>query len=480
MKPIKPTIKISFSEGYGRIESKDYRQLELLRSMFYSETSIYRKGRKKMIKVYQLTPTGKFNVGFYPELVKKIKDTHHIVVDDSFKKAYRPSFQIDSEKIKNFTGISYLPYQVDAIREMLKRGRGIIELGTSGGKSYICAGAAATIIDEIPQSRILIIVPGLSLVNQLYDDFVDKFHIEETTIFTSTRIEDYDKTKRIVITNSECLAAQISNGNSCEHLLSSDVVIIDECHKINHTTEISKILSRMPTQRRFGLTATLPDPGVNLNNIIGKIGIVIFSKDGKALREGNFVAQLKISMYMLEHTKRPKRRIHDLLKDYQLERQWLMTCQRRNELICALAKRFKNTSLILVDNISYGDTITKMLQDHGVKTQFIKGSTKMEDRKSIQDDMERYDDIVTVAMDRIFSTGISLNNIHNVVFAMIGKSKIKIIQSIGRSLRKNHNKQHASIFDICDNLPWSLKHSEERYQLYKKEVDTVHVRTFTI
>jgi superfamily II DNA or RNA helicase len=60
--------------------------------------------------------------------------------------------------------------------------------------------------------------------------------------------------------------------------------------------------------------------------------------------------------------------------------------------------------------------------------------------------------------------------LHNIVFAAIGKARIKIIQSIGRSLRLHHTKQMATIFDIADVcLNYGYKHFEERKRLYNSE-----------
>ncbi len=84
--------------------------------------------------------------------------------------------------------------------------------------------------------------------------------------------------------------------------------------------------------------------------------------------------------------------------------------------------------------------------------------------------MEETHGVVCIAISKIFSTGISIKNLHNVVFAAIGKARIKIIQSIGRSLRLHHTKEMATIFDIADvSLHYGLRHYEERKKLYVTE-----------
>ena len=83
--------------------------------------------------------------------------------------------------------------------------------------------------------------------------------------------------------------------------------------------------------------------------------------------------------------------------------------------------------------------------------------------------MEKNDNVVCIAISAIFSTGVNVKNIHNIIFASGGKSFIRIIQSIGRGLRLNDNKQKLVIYDITDKLKYSLSHSEKRKEIYKLE-----------
>ena len=101
---------------------------------------------------------------------------------------------------------------------------------------------------------------------------------------------------------------------------------------------------------------------------------------------------------------------------------------------------------------------------------FVQGSVEVEEREKIKQIMETTSGIVCIAISKIFSTGISIKNLHNIIFASIGKARIKIIQSIGRSLRLHHTKEMATIFDIADTcLTYGHNHFEERKRLYESE-----------
>jgi superfamily II DNA or RNA helicase len=149
-----------------------------------------------------------------------------------------------------------------------------------------------------------------------------------------------------------------------------------------------------------------------------------------------------------------------------------MNNQRRNEIIAKIAHKIKNNTIIMVDRIDHGinleNELKKMCGDEKL-IYFIRGSTEMEEREQIRKLMEQKSNVVAVAVSKIFSTGINIPNLHNIIFASAGKAKIKIMQSIGRALRLHPTKQMASIIDIADNTKYGITHLKERTELYKKE-----------
>jgi type I site-specific restriction endonuclease len=83
--------------------------------------------------------------------------------------------------------------------------------------------------------------------------------------------------------------------------------------------------------------------------------------------------------------------------------------------------------------------------------------------------MESNDNVVCIAISAIFSTGVNIKNLHNIVFAAGGKSFIRTVQSIGRGLRLHANKTRLIIIDLCDLLHYGERHCEKRIEIYKKE-----------
>ena len=109
------------------------------------------------------------------------------------------------------------------------------------------------------------------------------------------------------------------------------------------------------------------------------------------------------------------------------------------------------------------------------KVFFVYGGTTTETREKIRGIVEKEKDSLIIASYGTFSTGINIRNINNIVFASPSKSKIRVLQSIGRGLRKVENKSSVRLFDIADNVSYksrqnfTYRHFTERLNIYKGE-----------
>ena len=133
----------------------------------------------------------------------------------------------------------------------------------------------------------------------------------------------------------------------------------------------------------------------------------------------------------------------------------------------------------MVDYIKHGEDLYALFKKtcKHKKVYFIRGDVDVVEREKVRRLMEKRDDIIIIAISKIFSTGIDIKNLHYIIFASGGKAKIKILQSIGRGLRLHKNKEQLIIFDIADNLHYGIKHVEKREQFYKSESIEYGTRT---
>jgi superfamily II DNA or RNA helicase len=163
---------------------------------------------------------------------------------------------------------------------------------------------------------------------------------------------------------------------------------------------------------------------------------------------------------------------------YQEEIDWIVTNDLRNKFICDLANSLKGNSLILFQFVDkHGKKLKEILDNMntGRKIFFIHGGTDVEDREEVRKIAETEENAIIIASYGTFSTGVSINRLHNIIFSSPSKSRIRVLQSIGRQLRKSEFKEKAKLYDLADDLCWksyknhTFKHHEERLKIYESE-----------
>ena len=194
-------------------------------------------------------------------------------------------------------------------------------------------------------------------------------------------------------------------------------------------------------------------------------------KSSAELRSENFLTNVKVKVFNLEYASKPPKISNTNTTDrYFAELEFLSKNKFRNSIIEKICTNFKNNILIMINNLDHGKELFDQLSKIESKQVFyIKGEVEVQDREIIKDIMEKNDNVVCIAISAIFSTGINIKNIHAIVFAAGGKSFTRIVQSIGRGLRLNENKDNLLIVDILDKLEYGIKHGQKRKEIYNKE-----------
>jgi superfamily II DNA or RNA helicase len=413
-------------------------------------------GRKIPDRKYAVQATGLFDFGLHQEIRKFLidKQINDIQFTDSFNNHLKVGYDVQDL----FDGLKYelRDYQKESVEESLRIGSGTNVLATSSGKSLIQAALIENISRIHPKFKCILIVPGLSLVNQLVQDFKD-YNVTFTYSGWTGDLSLQDTS--VVITNSENLNAKFGTN---KWITEVDVVVVDECHRANCSSTLSKVVSKIKTPNKFGFTGTLPPDDLDRWKVIGTFGPVIYEKKSKELRDEGYISNVMIRILKLIHPKSKK-------KTYQDEITYLVEHEGRNKIIRNLVKKFEKNCLILVNTLDHGHILNDILQLEGKETVFIHGGIPVDERDIIKSRMELNDNIICIAMSSIFSTGINIKNIHYIIFVSGGKSFIRIVQSIGRGLRLHSDKSRLVLFDICDNLKYSENHLEERKQFYQDE-----------
>ena len=428
----------------------------------------YAIGYRPQTRLYAITPQGRFETRLIFSILEFLQNQDiqfNIELTDKFKDViFIPELKVNLTKLN----LNLRDYQEESVRLALKNKSGVIILPTSAGKTLVIATLVKSIQDQ-HDFKALILVPDIQLVAQTYSDFID-YGIPETEITKWTGSTEPDKNAKIVISNAQIL---LSEKQDLSLLKDIKLLVIDEVHKLKYGNKINKVVEQIPALFRYGFTGTLPDYKIDQWNIFGKIGRVIYFKESIDLRDQNYISQVHVAALKLTYKNTPQfttPSMHNPTAGYEEEITWLQTNPYRNAIIIKLVNKSDKNTLIMVDRIAHGEELLRVLRERTNKqVHFVHGAIEIEEREMIRKLMEEHDNVACIAISKIFSTGINIKNLHNIIFAAIGKARIKIIQSIGRSLRKHSSKKLATIFDIWDNLRYGNKHMVERLALYDRE-----------
>ena len=426
------------------------------------------RGRYIPPRIYAITPGGRFDVGLGGEIHKYIEQTYsnsEINLSENFINVTTPKYdRTDIPKLK----LKLRDYQEDIIKECLNHGRGVVVLATAGGKTLTIATLLEHEYKNDPTFKCALIVPDLGLVEQTVNDFND--YGCSFTASKWTGKNPLNLSSNVIVCNLGILQSKNSDVSWLEGV---DMCIVDEVHKLRRGNKVNKLFKAINTPHIFGFTGTMPEELIDQWNIVGKIGSIIYERNSYELRKDKYISDVKVQVLELDYATQPTypRNIKTPSERYRVELDFIIHNEFRNNILSGLCNKFNNNALLLVDYIEHGTVLHNHLTNHcsDKKVYFIRGEVALEDRERVKQIMEMEDNVIVVAISKIFSTGINIKNLHYIIFASGGKAKIKTIQSIGRGLRLHKDKAQLIIFDIGDNLRYGRDHLNRRIAHYQKE-----------
>ncbi len=395
-------------------------------------------------------------------------------------------FDVDPEELYHWIKTLRMPhkirdYQFDALMHAIKNKTGILVSPTGSGKSLIIYCLVRYYHEVLSyynhvykgDKKVLIIVPTTSLVEQMFEDF--------RSYGPDLGIESYcHKIYSGKDKNSDC-GCFISTWQSIYKLPFDwfeqfGMVIGDECHGFKAKSLTSIMNKSTEAEYRYGTTGTLDGTQTHELVLQGLFGKVFKVTTTKKLQESDTLAELNINRIELEYSDKVKKEFGK--KEYQEEIEFIVSNEKRNKFIKNLALDLKGNTLVLYNYVEkHGKPIFELIDDNsaGRKVFFVSGQTDTNDREAIRKIIEKQKNAIVVASLGTFSTGINIRNLHNIIFASPSKSQIRVLQSIGRGLRKSDNNEPTKLYDIIDNISWKSRknfayvHAEERLKIYNKE-----------
>ena len=362
--------------------------------------------------------------------------------------------------------IQFRDYQIDAIWHAIQSNRCLLLSPTASGKSLIIYTLVRYY--NLMKLKTLILVPTTSLVEQMYSDFID-YGWEDKHIHRVYAGMDKGSKKPVVISTWQSIYKLHR-----PYFAQYGCIIGDEAHLFKAKSLTDIMAKSGEVKYRFGLTGTLDGTQTHrlvLEGLFGQVKKIISTKE---LIDRGTLAQLDIDCIVLKHTEEEAKRVR--YYTYAEEINYLVSHPKRNKFIEKLCESIKGNTLLLFQLVEkHGVLLYNEIKTLDRKVFFVYGGTTTEARERVRAITEKEKDAIIVASYGTFSTGINIRAINNIVFASPSKSRVRVLQSIGRGLRQTEDKTMVRLFDVSDNLTYksrqnfTYRHFTQRLNIYKEE-----------
>jgi superfamily II DNA or RNA helicase len=462
-------MHVKITELDAILSRVDLKGISILEPVLSYQDQIWKQGpfaKKKIdiLKKCYKSSRGKealFLTGFIPKIqmyLDSIGYTHEIIkmseVEIGLKGRYRLKNRVTKKEI------TFRPDQITLIDEAFKSKRGMIKAPTGSGKSILIMGIISNFALE---ENILILCHSTGIVKQLADECASYF--SKVAMFGG----DVDPTlkfqplkDRIVFSTVQSFS-RIMPQNYCDYF---SCVIVDEGHRVSSFKgAYADILQNMLAPYRFGFTATLPTKLEAQFAYEGLIGPLIAELSINQAAELNILAKPKIKIIKAGFPSH----LRDIRDYHSVYEEGIVQNETRNRQTVGIIRDCVTkgeTVLIFVNKIVHGENIERICFDEGVPVTFIQGSSTMDVRERVKNELNR-GTTKAVISTTVWKEGINIPNLNNVINAAGGKSEIATLQTIGRGLRKTTSKSHVMIYDFFDpGHPYLIAHFGERLCIY--------------
>lgn len=429
-------------------------------------------------KLKEFSDQGKYSISFNYQIGELVSKEEFISFVESLNLPFPP-----------------YDYQLKSAYDALRNKHLNIQSVTGSGKSLSIYLVIRWL--ETKNIKTLLIVPKVQLVEQMFGDFLD--YGWEDVEDKCCRIYGGQKrllNKNVIISTYQSLYADAKKGQIGQDYIdfsSIEALIIDECHSSKNTSINTISKKTFNSSYRIGYSATYPEENsADWFTIVGTTGRIKQYTTYQKLQDDNQIANLKIKVIKLNYPQSVRKLNYETNKgNYADEVNYINLQSSRMDFIVKLISKIEgNTLVFFIKKENQGIPLYNKIKNElpNKKVFYIDGSVSVSDRESIRSQMEASGDVILVGSFGCISEGTNIKRIHNIVFAASYKSEIKVLQSIGRSLRLWNDKEHATLYDLVDNLKYidkdhgiwysnsTLEHGKKRFDIYKEqkfEVETI-------
>ena len=421
-------------------------------------------------KVSYFSLAGATYINLLPDIIPILEEHGYDVELDDVRQ-YSLNFEFDQVVETSFADRTWPPshptagepillrdYQVEIVNRFLSNPQCIQEVATGAGKTIMTASLSASVERH---GRSIVIVPNKSLVTQTESDYRN-LGLDVGVYFGDRKELGHQHTictwqsLNILLKNTKSGDTDTTIGEFLEGVV---CVIVDEVHMAKADalkTLLTGVMSHVPI--RWGLTGTVPKEEYNRLALTCTLGPVIGQLSASELQEQGVLAECHVNIVQLMD--------HKEFTNYQNELKFLLTDSTRLDYISNMVERIRGSgnTLILIDRVAAGQALVERIRD----AVFVSGATKSGDRQEEYDEVATAADKVIVATYGVAAVGINIPRIFNLVLVEPGKSFVRVIQSIGRGIRRASDKDFVQIWDITSTCKFAKRHLTQRKNFYRE------------
>ena len=413
---------------------------------------------------------GSTYINLLPEILPwLVEQGYDIEVDDT--RDYRTQFEFQKVTEDSYSHIMWpkghpqegqpmrlRDYQPEIINRFFENPQSVQEVATGAGKTVITAALSDAVT---AYGRSIVIVPNKSLVTQTEKDYINMeldvgvFYGDRKEFGRQHTICTW-QSLNVLLKNTKNHEADITIQEFLEDVV---CVIVDEVHMAKADalkTLLTGVFAQVPL--RWGLTGTIPKEDYEAFSLRCSIGEVVGHLKASTLQEAGHLANCHVNIVQLVD--------HVEYNNYQSELKYLLETAGRLDYMAGLVEKIREdgNTLILVDRVAAGQALTERIKD----AVFVSGATKATDRQDEYDEVATAHGKVIVATYGVAAVGINIPRIFNLVLVEPGKSFVRVIQSIGRGIRKAEDKDFVQIWDLTSNCKFAKRHLTKRKQFYRE------------
>ena len=450
-------MKIVLGDVYSEVQTNDYRVAGIIRSVCSARPSGYMfmpKYKEGHWDGYISLSNGlKFPTGLLKRVYNAIKKKGYNVNVLYSSNGKTPHYEVTEDMLD---GIILRDYQIDAVNKLLESKRGVAKMATNSGKTEVFAAIIKAM--NIPQTLVLVTrkellyqtaerlqtrlggVDGDKLIGRIGDGIKEDGNVIVAMIQTLSRMDDVELNN-------------IFGDNQ--------VIVIDECHH-GSAEKMLEVLEKIPGYYRYGFSGTpLKNDVLSDLKLISYTGEIVVEVSNEELIQMGHSAKPKIFVHRIESYVG-----NGLLTYFEAYDSCIVRNNTRNSKIATLAAESNGVVLVIVERIEHGVVLQNSMQRYSV---FVNGGDSTEDRMNTIDNM-RSGVGGTYIATQIFDEGIDIPAIDTLILAAGGKSNIRLLQRIGRGLRKKQGENELIVHDFLDDTnDYLYDHSIDRIRVYENE-----------